>query len=107
LSKQLHNDSLTSQLLHVFEPIRDNGPPIRSSTVGILGAAEHASPLSSTLKRWNFDALPACLDGALTVLDLTRVRSGSTAVQRLADWGANVVKILDRRRRRSTICPME
>ena len=28
-----------------------------------------------------------------TVLDLTRVRSGPTAVRQLADWGANVVKI--------------
>lgn len=29
----------------------------------------------------------------LTVLDLTRVRSGPTAVRQLADWGANVIKI--------------
>ena len=29
----------------------------------------------------------------VTVLDLTRVRSGPTAVRQLADWGANVVKI--------------
>ncbi len=29
----------------------------------------------------------------LTVLDLTRVRSGPTAVRQLADWGADVVKI--------------
>ena len=28
-----------------------------------------------------------------TVLDLTRVRSGPTAVRQLADWGANVVRI--------------
>ncbi len=28
-----------------------------------------------------------------TVLDLTRVRSGPTAVRQLADWGANIVKI--------------
>src|SRR4051794_41967410 len=29
----------------------------------------------------------------VTVLDLTRVRSGPTAVRQLADWGASVVKI--------------
>ena len=37
---------------------------------------------------------PAChiLDH-VTVLDLTRVRSGPTCVRQLADWGANVIKI--------------
>src|SRR5205085_8421379 len=29
----------------------------------------------------------------VTVLDLTQVRSGPTAVRQLADWGANVIKI--------------
>ena len=29
----------------------------------------------------------------VTVLDVTRVRSGPTAVRQLADWGANVIKI--------------
>ncbi|MEC7490616.1 MAG: CoA transferase [Pseudomonadota bacterium] len=29
----------------------------------------------------------------ITVLDLTRARSGPTAVRQLADWGANVIKI--------------
>ncbi len=35
-------------------------------------------------------------NGALArfrVIDLTRVRSGPTAVRQLADWGANVIKI--------------
>ena len=29
----------------------------------------------------------------ITVLDVTRVRSGPTAVRQLADWGANVIKV--------------
>ena len=29
----------------------------------------------------------------ITVLDLTRVRSGPTCVRQLADWGANVLKV--------------
>ncbi len=29
----------------------------------------------------------------LTVIDLTRVRAGPTAVRQLADWGAQVIKI--------------
>ena len=36
------------------------------------------------------EALPLA---RFTVLDLTRVRSGPTAVRQLADWGANVIKI--------------
>jgi crotonobetainyl-CoA:carnitine CoA-transferase CaiB-like acyl-CoA transferase len=35
----------------------------------------------------------SCALERFTVLDLTRVRSGPTAVRQLADWGANVIKI--------------
>jgi crotonobetainyl-CoA:carnitine CoA-transferase CaiB-like acyl-CoA transferase len=35
----------------------------------------------------------SCALSRFTVLDLTRIRSGPTAVRQLADWGANVVKI--------------
>ena len=46
-----------------------------------MPSPEVAQPLASTaLSRF-------------TVLDLTRVRSGPTAVRQLADWGANVIKI--------------
>ncbi len=38
----------------------------------------------------SFESLPLA---RFTVLDLTRVRSGPTAVRQLADWGANVIKI--------------
>src|SRR5687767_11879707 len=38
----------------------------------------------------NVSALPL---SRFTVLDLTRVRSGPTAVRQFADWGANVIKI--------------
>ena len=37
------------------------------------------------------DASQALKD--LTVLDLSRVRSGPTCVRQLADWGANVIKV--------------
>src|SRR3954453_11263079 len=37
-------------------------------------------------------SLPADLS-RFTVLDLTRVRSRTTCVRQLADWGANVIKI--------------
>lgn len=36
---------------------------------------------------------PASPLSRFTVIDLTRVRSGPTAVRQLADWGANVIKV--------------
>jgi len=39
------------------------------------------------------DAKPTGMLSNLTVLDLTRVRSGPTCVRQMADWGANVIKI--------------
>ena len=39
--------------------------------------------------------MPLPLEG-YTVLDLTRARSGPTAVRQLADMGANVIKIEQR-----------
>ncbi|MEE3000658.1 MAG: CaiB/BaiF CoA-transferase family protein [Pseudomonadota bacterium] len=36
---------------------------------------------------------PSMVLERFTILDLTRVRSGPTAVRQLADWGANVIKI--------------
>ena len=39
-----------------------------------------------------FQPASAALDH-ITVLDLTRVRSGPTCVRQLADWGANVIKV--------------
>src|SRR5688572_8874704 len=38
-------------------------------------------------------ARPSTALARFTVLDLSRVRAGPTAVRQLADWGANVVKI--------------
>src|SRR5258708_28265179 len=38
-------------------------------------------------------ASPAMPLSRFTVLDLTRVRAGPTAVRQLADWGAKVIKL--------------
>src|SRR5215472_4912750 len=46
----------------------------------------------SGFPRMPFRKASSALD-RFTVLDLTRVRSGPTAVRQLADWGANVIKI--------------
>src|SRR6516162_7858157 len=46
----------------------------------------------SGFPRMPFQKASSALD-RFTVLDLTRVRSGPTAVRQLADWGANVIKI--------------
>lgn len=39
------------------------------------------------------DTIPPQILSHITVLDLTRARSGPTAVRQLADWGADVIKI--------------
>jgi crotonobetainyl-CoA:carnitine CoA-transferase CaiB-like acyl-CoA transferase len=52
---------------------------------------------AAALKNREKDAMPHLPASAalerFTVLDLTRVRSGPTAVRQLADWGANVIKV--------------
>ena len=39
-----------------------------------------------------YEAASSVLEN-VRVLDLTRVRSGPTAVRQLADWGADVIRI--------------
>jgi formyl-CoA transferase len=54
---------------------------------------KHSKYTLVTWKNSMTDTAKAQILSHITVLDLTRARSGPTAVRQLADWGANVIKI--------------
>src|SRR5690606_14242685 len=65
-------------IAHVGRPAKCGA--IQDGREGKVAPSMSASPSVKPLSRF-------------TVLDLTRVRSGPTAVRQLADWGANVIKV--------------
>jgi formyl-CoA transferase len=79
-----------------FAPPNRPDQSIDIGAVRLQPVGNHASCLAS-LDFWETSDMPIPQASAalkrFTVLDLTRVRSGPTAVRQLADWGANVIKV--------------